>query len=84
MWILIILMSQIKKNRIQQVPSEPGVDCFKNKEGERSYFGKAKHLRNRVRSYFQQGKHQTAKNVSMIKRIQTWNGWWSEMKLKHS
>lgn len=69
MRILIILMSQIKKNRIQQVPTEPGVYFFKNKEGEMIYIGKAKHLRNRVRSYFQQGKHQTAKNVSMIKRI---------------
>ena len=33
------------------------------------YIGKANHLRNRVRSYFQQRKHQTAKNVSMVKRI---------------
>jgi excinuclease ABC subunit C len=33
------------------------------------YIGKAKNLRNRVRSYFQQRKHQSAKNISMIKRI---------------
>ncbi len=62
-------MAQIKKNRIQQVPTKPGVYFFKDDAGDILYIGKAKHLRNRVRSYFQQSKHQSAKNVSMIKRI---------------
>ncbi|MEA1882132.1 MAG: excinuclease ABC subunit UvrC, partial [Candidatus Marinimicrobia bacterium] len=61
--------TKIKKNRLQQVPTKPGVYFFKNEEGEIIYIGKAKHLRNRVRSYFQQSKHQSAKNTSMIKRI---------------
>ena len=62
-------MDQINKNRIQQVPAKPGVYFFKDGNGEIIYIGKAKHLRNRVRSYFQQSKHQSAKNISMIKRI---------------
>ncbi|MBH11137.1 MAG: excinuclease ABC subunit C [Candidatus Marinimicrobia bacterium] len=62
-------MDQINKNRIQQVPTKPGVYFFKDGNGEIIYIGKAKHLRNRVRSYFQQSKHQSAKNISMIKRI---------------
>lgn len=62
-------MNLITKNKIQQVPTQPGVYFFKNKDREIIYIGKAKHLRNRVRSYFQQSKHQSAKNVTMIKRI---------------
>ncbi|MBT3478891.1 MAG: excinuclease ABC subunit C [Candidatus Marinimicrobia bacterium] len=62
-------MNLINKNRIQQVPSKPGVYFFKNEEGGIIYIGKAKNLRNRVRSYFQQSKYQSAKNITMIKRI---------------
>ncbi|MBT3478983.1 MAG: GIY-YIG nuclease family protein, partial [Candidatus Marinimicrobia bacterium] len=42
-------MNLINKNRIQQVPSKPGVYFFKNEEGGIIYIGKAKNLRNRVR-----------------------------------
>ena len=62
-------MNLITKNKIQQVPTQPGVYFFKNKDRKIIYIGKAKHLRNRVRSYFQQSKHQSAKNITMIKRI---------------
>ncbi len=62
-------MNLIKKGRIQQVPTKPGVYFFKDEAGEIIYIGKAKQLRNRVRTYFQQSKHQSAKNISMIKRI---------------
>ena len=62
-------MAQIKKNRIQRVPTKPGVYFFKDESGEIIYIGKAKNLRNRVRSYFQKNKYQSAKNISLIKRI---------------
>ncbi|SVE22981.1 uncharacterized protein METZ01_LOCUS475835, partial [marine metagenome] len=62
-------MTQIKKNRIQRVPTKPGVYFFKDESGEIIYIGKAKNLRNRVRSYFQKNKYQSAKNISLIKRI---------------
>ena len=62
-------MAQIKKNRIQRVHTKPGVYFFKDESGEIIYIGKAKNLRNRVRSYFQKNKYQSAKNISLIKRI---------------
>ncbi|MFH1851897.1 MAG: excinuclease ABC subunit UvrC [Candidatus Neomarinimicrobiota bacterium] len=54
---------------LKQVPAKPGVYLFKNAQGEIIYIGKAKSLRSRVRSYFQSGKHQTAKTLSMVKQI---------------
>ncbi len=57
------------QSKIKNIPTESGVYQFKNKDGEIIYIGKAKNLRNRVRSYFQKNKYQTPKNQSMIKRI---------------
>ena len=62
-------MTIINQDKVKQVPTKPGVYFFKNETGEIIYIGKAKNLRNRVRSYFQNSKHQSAKNISMIKRI---------------
>jgi len=62
-------MTSIKKNQIKQIPTKPGVYFFKDLDNEIIYIGKAKNLRNRVRSYFQKSKHQSAKNISLIKRI---------------
>ena len=69
MRILKAEMTSIKKNQIKQIPTKPGVYFFKDLENEIIYIGKAKNLRNRVRSYFQKSKHQSAKNISLIKRI---------------
>jgi excinuclease ABC subunit C len=62
-------MTIMNQDKVKQVPTKPGVYFFKNDTGEIIYIGKAKHLRNRVRSYFQSSKNQSAKNISMIKRI---------------
>jgi len=62
-------MTSIKQNQIKQIPTKPGVYFFKDLKNEIIYIGKAKNLRNRVRSYFQKSKHQSAKNISLIKRI---------------
>ena len=59
----------LHQDKVKQVPTKPGVYFFKNDTGDIIYIGKAKHLRNRVRSYFQNSKNQSAKNISMIKRI---------------
>ena len=69
MRILQAEMTSIKKNQIKQIPTKPGVYFFKDVDSEIIYIGKAKNLRNRVRSYFQKSKHQSAKNISLIKRI---------------
>ena len=57
------------QDKLKNIPTKPGVYQFKNKDGDIIYIGKAKNLRNRVRSYFQKNKYQTPKNQSMIKRI---------------
>jgi excinuclease ABC subunit C len=41
--------------KIRTIPLRPGVYLYKNADGEVIYVGKAKNLRARVRSYFQEG-----------------------------
>jgi excinuclease ABC subunit C len=43
------------KNKLDRLPKSPGVYMFRNDKGKIIYIGKAKVLRNRVRSYFQKG-----------------------------
>ena len=62
-------MSEQIKDIVKVVPKDPGVYFFKNDKKDIIYIGKAKNLRNRVRSYFQKNKYQSPKNISMIKRI---------------
>jgi excinuclease ABC subunit C len=45
------------KRKLAQIPTEPGVYLYKNSAGNIIYVGKAKSLRNRVRSYFQQSRN---------------------------
>jgi len=40
------------EERLSQLPAKPGVYIMKNADGEIIYIGKAKVLKNRVRSYF--------------------------------
>ena len=47
----------------------PGVYHFYNKKGEIIYIGKAKDIKKRVGSYFQNKKNQSPKNLVMIKHI---------------
>ncbi len=46
-------MNEIIKSKLQNLPTDPGVYQFKDKNGKVIYVGKAKNLRNRVRTYFQ-------------------------------
>ena len=57
------------KEKLKLVPTKPGVYLFHNDKDEIIYIGKAKNLRNRVRSYFQKNKYQTPKNQALITRI---------------
>ena len=57
------------KEKLKLVPTKPGVYLFHNDKDEIIYIGKAKNLRNRVRSYFQKNKYQTPKNQALIARI---------------
>jgi excinuclease ABC subunit C len=44
------------KEKLETLPVEPGVYLFKDREGAVVYVGKARSLRDRVRSYFQAGR----------------------------
>jgi excinuclease ABC subunit C len=55
--------------KLEQLPISPGVYLFKNAEGAIVYVGKARVLRNRVRSYFQAGHEGTFHKVSMVAEI---------------
>jgi excinuclease ABC subunit C len=44
------------KEKLESVPATPGVYLFKDREGAVVYVGKARSLRDRVRSYFQPGR----------------------------
>lgn len=55
--------------KLDNLPFQPGVYQFYNKNGKIIYVGKAKNLRNRVRSYFYEKKPQDAKTKVMISKI---------------
>ncbi|WP_031516696.1 excinuclease ABC subunit UvrC [Desulfofalx alkaliphila] len=55
--------------KVKYIPSKPGVYIFRDGEGRVIYVGKALSLKNRVRSYFQQGAKQMPKTRSMVERI---------------
>src|SRR5512146_674290 len=53
--------------KIRTLPTRPGVDMYKNAEGEVIYCGKAKSLKARVRSYFVEGASEDAKTGSLLR-----------------
>ena len=57
------------KQKLGQIPKSPGVYFFRDKKGEIIYIGKAKALRNRVRSYFNQPDGKGTKTQVMVKNI---------------
>lgn len=55
--------------KLKILPTEPGVYLMKDQYGEIIYVGKAKVLRNRVRSYFQESRHHTYKTDILRQHI---------------
>jgi excinuclease ABC subunit C len=53
--------------KIRTLPTSPGVYLYKNAEGEVIYIGKAKNLRNRVSSYFHEGRLYDAKTGTLVR-----------------
>ena len=52
------MASELIEEKLKQLPDLPGCYLMKNQEDEIIYIGKAKNLKNRVRSYFR-GAHNT-------------------------
>jgi len=57
------------KEKLKNLPTEPGVYLHKDAKGKIIYVGKAKNLRNRVRQYFQSGKGKGRKTNRLMKLI---------------
>jgi len=57
------------KLQAAQLPESPGVYLFKDASGHVIYVGKARSLRNRVRSYFLESRHADAKTGSLAREI---------------
>jgi excinuclease ABC subunit C len=55
--------------KLKQLPTSPGIYLHKNAAGKIIYVGKAKNLRNRVRSYFQSRTNMDPKTRRMVKLI---------------
>lgn len=56
------------EEKLDNLPVSPGVYLFKGKAGEILYIGKARSLRSRVRSYFQEGKSDTRFFIGRLSR----------------
>jgi excinuclease ABC subunit C len=57
------------EEKIKSLPTDSGVYIHKNADGKILYVGKAKNLKNRVRSYFQSSRRMDAKTRELVKRI---------------
>ena len=57
------------QEKLTSLPAAPGVYLHKDEAGRIIYVGKAKNLRNRVRSYFQSGRGHDRKTRELVKRI---------------
>ncbi len=55
--------------KLDSLPTEPGVYQFKNAEGKVIYVGKAQNLRSRVRQYFQKSRAADPKLDAMIEKV---------------
>jgi excinuclease ABC subunit C len=57
------------EEKLRNLPVSPGVYLHKDEAGKIIYVGKAKNLRNRVRSYFQSGRGHDRKTRELVRRI---------------
>lgn len=62
-------MAASLEEKLKNLPVSPGVYLHKDEAGKIIYVGKAKNLRNRVRSYFQSGRGHDPKTRELVRRI---------------
>jgi excinuclease ABC subunit C len=59
----------VLQEKIDHLPAEPGVYVYRNAQGKIIYVGKARSLRNRVRSYFQESRPLDPKTQRLVSEI---------------
>jgi excinuclease ABC subunit C len=57
------------RDKVENLPAQPGVYLFQDASGTILYVGKARVLRNRVKSYFLESRWQDAKTGSLVREI---------------
>ena len=57
------------RDKVENLPAQPGVYLFQDAGGAILYVGKARLLRNRVKSYFLESRWQDAKTGSLVREI---------------
>ena len=57
------------ENKLKNLPTNPGVYQFKNDKNKVIYVGKARNLRNRVKSYFHSNVS-NAKTAALVSKIE--------------
>jgi excinuclease ABC subunit C len=62
-------MNRDLEKRVQHLPESPGVYLLKDLKGTIIYIGKAKSLRNRVRSYSQRGDERDIKTRTLMSKV---------------
>ena len=65
----LLLNNDALKNKLKEIPLEPGIYLMLDKQEDILYIGKSKHLRVRVRSYFQEGKYHTPRINLMLQQV---------------
>ncbi len=63
-------MNKAIKDKLARLPRKPGVYLFKDSGGKTLYIGKAKVLKNRIRSYFPKSVAHPPKVVSLMRKVQ--------------
>jgi excinuclease ABC subunit C len=63
--------TEILKTVALDAPSEPGVYIMKDIEGQIIYVGKAKHLKNRLKTYFSSSGEKDVKTATLLKHIRS-------------
>src|SRR5215475_8854053 len=63
-------MNPVVEAKLAEIPPGPGVYLYKDASGEPIYIGKAKSLRNRVRTYFQESRDLDERLDQMMANIE--------------
>jgi excinuclease ABC subunit C len=59
----------VLQEKIDHLPAEPGVYIYKDAQGKILYIGKARSLRQRVRSYFQESRPADPKTLRLVSEV---------------